>query len=64
MSYDSQWRVYRNEETGDVEAVAIVHIASEHVLEYKWNGLEKQGRREFAERLVSVLNAARDRGEL
>lgn len=47
-----------------VKGVAIVHQASDYALEMQPNGLDERSRVEWCERLASVLNDARRRGQL
>jgi hypothetical protein len=47
-----------------VKGVAIVHQASDYALEMQPNGLNERERVEWCERLASVLNDARRRGQL
>lgn len=53
-----------DDEEERIVGVFIVFPASEYVLELRDNGLDNTSRREWCNRLVRALNAARERGEL
>lgn len=61
----SRWQLaVEDDESEHVAGAFIMFLGGEYVLELRDNGLDNRNRREWCDRLVVVLNAARDRGEL
>lgn len=61
----SRWQLaVEDDESERVAGAFIMFLGGEFVLELRDNGLDNRNRREWCNKLVEVLNAARDRGEL
>lgn len=61
----SRWQLAVEDDGNErVAGAFIMFLGGEYVLELRDNGLDSRNRREWCNKLVEVLNAARDRGEL
>lgn len=61
----NRWQLaVEDDENERVAGAFIIFLGGEYVLELRDNGLDNRNRREWCNRLVAVLNAARERGEL